>query len=312
VTGDVSEDDPAAASELTRDLEASILPGIAERFGVDYEFGGLAAQERDFLGEALIGFLLCLAGIYLTLAWVFESWVRPLVVMAVIPFGLIGTIWGHWHWGLAMSLFTVVGLIGMTGIIINNAIVLIATIDGHGARRATIPAVIAAAGDRLRPILLTSLTTVLGLGPLMYERSSQALFLKPTVVTLVYGLGAGAVLVLILVPALVVVQRDIARLLTSWRRGLRLRAERVPGLRVIVAGVSLAGFVWLGATLGPWLAEGALAGPAALLAPLLPGWPPGWVAMAALAAGMVLLMAAGALAGAVVLRRRPVAGDDVY
>ncbi|HRW15788.1 efflux RND transporter permease subunit [Amaricoccus sp.] len=304
VTGDVSEDEPAAAAELTRELETAILPGIAERFGVDYEFGGLAAQERDFLGEALVGFLLCLAGIYLTLAWVFESWVRPVVVMAVIPFGLIGTIWGHWQWGLAMSLFTVVGLIGMTGIIINNAIVLIATIDGHGSRRALVPAVVAAAGDRLRPILLTSLTTVLGLGPLMYERSSQALFLKPTVVTLVYGLGIGAVLVLILVPALVVVQRDIARLLTAWRRGLGLRRRGpAPGLSAIVAVASLAGFAWLGVTLGPWLLEGALAGPAARLAPFLPGWPPGWVALAALAAGMVVLLAAGALAGAILLRR---------
>jgi len=138
----------------------------------------------------------------------------------------------------------------------------------------------------------------------MYERSSQALFLKPTVVTLVYGLGIGAVLVLILVPALVVVQRDIARLLTAWRRGLGLRRRGpAPGLSAIVAVASLAGFAWLGVTLGPWLLEGALAGPAARLAPFLPGWPPGWVALAALAAGMVVLLAAGALAGAILLRR---------
>ena len=132
VSGDVSEDDPAAAAALTRDLEEVILPDIAERFAVEYAFAGLAQQERDFLGDALVGFTLCLIGIYLTLAWVFESWFRPLVVMAIIPFGFIGTIWGHWHWDLALSIFTVVGLIGMTGIIINNAIVLITTVEQHG------------------------------------------------------------------------------------------------------------------------------------------------------------------------------------
>lgn len=190
-----------------------------------YDVGGLAEQERDFLGDALIGFLLCLAGIYLTLAWVFESWVRPLVVLAIIPFGFIGTVWGHYQWDLALSIFTVVGLIGMTGIIINNAIVLVSTLDSYGVRYATLPAVVTAAGDRLRPIVLTTLTTLLGLAPLLFERSSQALFLKPTVVTLVYGLGLGGVMVLILVPALVMVERDIALALKAWRRGLRARAQ---------------------------------------------------------------------------------------
>ncbi len=191
VTGAVADSDPAAAAAVTRALETTILPQIAAAHGVDYAFDGLVAEERAFLGDALGGFAFCLAGIYLALAWVFASWFRPLVVMAVIPLGLIGTIWGHYRWDMAMSIFTVVGLVGMSGIIINNAIVLIATVDARGVGRATTPAVIAAAGDRLRPILLTSATTVLGLAPLLFERSQQALFLKPTVITLVYGLGVG-------------------------------------------------------------------------------------------------------------------------
>jgi multidrug efflux pump subunit AcrB len=218
VSGTVSEDDPAAAAALMAELEGAILPAIAARLGVDYVLAGLAQQERDFLGDAAVGFALCLAGIYLTLAWIFGSWLRPVVVMSIIPFGLVGTIWGHYRWGLPLSMFSVVGLIGMTGIIINNSIVLITTIDAHAARRGLVPAVIDGACDRLRPILLTSATTVLGLAPLLFEQSRQALFLKPTVITLVYGLGLGALLVLLVVPALVVVQRDIGRAVAAWRR----------------------------------------------------------------------------------------------
>jgi hypothetical protein len=203
-------------------------------------------------------------------------------------------------------MFTVVGLIGMTGIIINNAIVLISTIDEHGRRRATVPAVIAASADRLRPILLTSLTTVMGLGPLMFERSSQALFLKPTVITLVYGLGLGAILVLLVVPALVVVQRDITLAHRSWRRALRGRGHAA-GLGRLTRWASLAALGLLAATLGPWLVTGAPAGPTAWLAVRLP-LAAGWAAVATLALGLAALAAAG-LALAAVRRRGQVPGE---
>jgi multidrug efflux pump subunit AcrB len=295
VTGEVAEDDPAAATALAEELQATILPAIAERHAVNYAFGGLAEQERDFLADALTGFAFCLVGIYLVLAWVFASWGRPLVVMAIIPFGLIGTIWGHWQWDLAMSMFTVVGLIGMTGIIVNNAIVLIATIDGYGSRRATVPAVVAAAGDRLRPILLTSLTTLLGLAPMVFERSSQALFLKPTVVTLVYGLGIGAMLVLLLVPALVVVQRDVALMHRAWRRALRARGV-APALARGLRLASLGALVWLAVCIGPLFVP-EIRGPGAAVEAWLPWLGPRWAALAALALGLV---AAGALLAAAV------------
>ena len=76
---------------------------------------GLSEQEDEFLAEARTGLILCLTGIYLVLAWVFASWSRPLVVMAIIPFGLVGAIWGHYIWDVPLSMFTVVGLLGMTG-----------------------------------------------------------------------------------------------------------------------------------------------------------------------------------------------------
>jgi len=218
VSGDISEDDPEAAATVAAALETDILPDIAGRFGVEWDLGGLAEQEREFLSDAAVGYMLCLVGIYLTLAWIFGSWIRPLVVMAIIPFGLIGMIWGHhWH-GIPISMFSIVGLIGMSGIIINDSIVLVTTIDRYATRRALAAALVDGVCDRLRPVILTTATTVFGLAPLLFETSRQAQFLMPTVITLVYGLGFGVFIVLVVTPALVAVQRDVAMLLRSSRR----------------------------------------------------------------------------------------------
>ena len=222
VTGDISEDDPTRANEIMETLQDVILPEIQSRNGVTYRLSGLAEQEGDFLNDALLGFLTCLIGIYLVLAWVFSSWTRPMVVMAIIPFGLVGTIYGHYVWDVPLSMFTVVGMIGMTGIIINDSIVLVTTVDEYAADRGLVPAIIDAASDRLRPVLLTTLTTVLGLAPLLYEQSQQAQFLKPTVITLCYGLGFGMILVLLVVPALLAMQLDVRRQVTSLSRAIRL------------------------------------------------------------------------------------------
>ena len=99
--------------------------------------------------------------------------------MAIIPFGLIGTIWGHYFWQIPMSLFSIIGLIGMTGIIINDSIVLISTINEYESQNRDDP-VLDGICDRLRPVLLTTLTTVFGLAPLLFETSQDAQFLKPT------------------------------------------------------------------------------------------------------------------------------------
>ena len=139
VTGDISEDDPARAEEITKTLQDEILPDIASRLQVEWRMSGLAEQEDNFLADAQLGLMLCLTGIYLVLAWVFASWTRPMVVMAIIPFGLVGTIFGHYMHDIPLSMFTVVGLLGMTGIIINDSIVLVTTIDEYAAERDRCP-----------------------------------------------------------------------------------------------------------------------------------------------------------------------------
>jgi multidrug efflux pump subunit AcrB len=262
VTGDLSEDDPARAAEIMTELEEVIIPQIEERYGVATQLSGLAEQEREFLDDAMTGFILCLLGIYLVLAWIFASWTRPMVVMAIIPFGLVGAIYGHVLWDVPLSMFTVVGLIGMTGIIINDSIVLVTTIDEYAEERGLIPAIIDGTCDRLRPVLLTTLTTVLGLAPLLYEGSADAQFLKPTVITLVYGLGFGMVIVLLVVPAILAMQQDFAKQLTALRRATgTLTRHPVMGFGLGALGLALAGL--FAATLGSALATGGMFGPLA-------------------------------------------------
>ncbi|MGR3503156.1 efflux RND transporter permease subunit [Pseudaestuariivita sp.] len=291
VTGDISEDDPARATEIQEMLTNDILPRIAEENQVEYILAGLSEQEDQFLADAQLGLILCLTGIYLVLAWVFASWSRPIVVMAIIPFGLVGTIWGHHFHEVPLSMFTVVGLLGMTGIIINDSIVLITQIDQYAKDRALIPSIIDGAVDRLRPVMLTTATTVLGLMPLLSEGSVQAQFLKPTVITLIYGLGFGMLLVLLVVPSLVAMQEDVQHLRQSYQRSLRFRAA--PARRFMQA-VSLLVAVWAGLTLGWTLVTGAL--PQAL-APLAFAGMAMTGAVALFAAGLaVLCLAAYALA----------------
>ncbi|MEM7490908.1 MAG: efflux RND transporter permease subunit, partial [Pseudomonadota bacterium] len=193
-------------------------------------------------------------------------------------------------------MFSVVGLIGMTGIIINDSIVLVTTVDEYAKDRALRPAIVDAVCDRLRPILLTTLTTVLGLTPLLYETSSQAQFLRPTVITLSYGLGFGMLLVLILVPAVLAMGEDTARLARALRRLLRLPA-RGRGRRAGLMGLALgtAVLLWGAATLGWTLATGAPALPLPIEGTA--------AAFAAFLAGTALLLLGAWLAAGLALAR---------
>jgi multidrug efflux pump subunit AcrB len=262
VTGDISEDSAERANLVMSELEDRILPKISADHGVEWRLSGLAEQEEEFLTDAAVGFAMCLLGIYLTLTWIFASWTRPIVVMAVIPFGFIGTLYGHWVWDVPLSIFSVVGIIGMSGIIINDSIVLVTTVDQYSEKRGLVPAIVDAACDRLRPVVLTTLTTVLGMLPLLFESSRQAQFLKPTVITLVYGLGFGLVLVLLIVPSLLVIQKDVGRMMDSYRRGVLggrtpLRDRLVFVLATLCSGTVLAatvGYLVFNQNVAPWVA----------------------------------------------------------
>lgn len=256
VTGDLADGNAARVEEILSRIETEILPKISADHGISYDVGGLNEQESDFLGEAFVGLVLALLGIYCILAWIFASWTRPIVIMAVIPLGVIGALFGHDAWGVPLSMFSIVGLIGMCGIIVNDSILLVSTIDEYAARRGVIQATIDAVADRIRPVFITTVTNIVGLLPLLYENSRQAQFLKPTVITFTYGLGFGFVLILLVVPALVVIQHDLGHRLRAYRR-----ARRVPQMTrlVFACGLVMAGIfaltlgvaIWQGAALLP-------------------------------------------------------------
>ncbi len=279
VTGDLDDEDADRANEIRKVINETILPDIEESFGVESYQSGLSEQERAFLSDARTGLILVLCGIYLSLAWIFSSWTRPVVVMAIIPFGLVGTIYGHNLWGVPLSMFTVVGLIGMVGIVINDSIVLVTTVDEYAEDRGLVPAIIDGATDRLRPVLLTTLTTVLGLAPLLYEGSSQAQFLKPTVITLVYGLAFGMVLVLLVVPSLIAMQADVARNINAARRALRAQNK---AMYLPAAFGAIGAFALFAVTLMPLILTNE-----ALFAPLASGF---GAAFGAFVAGLAVLL----------------------
>ncbi|MEP1610871.1 MAG: efflux RND transporter permease subunit [Roseobacter sp.] len=299
VTGDISEDDPARASLIDETLREAILPTIAATHQVEWHLAGQSEQENTFLRDAMSGFILCMAGIYLVLAWIFASWSRPIVVMVIIPFGLVGTIYGHWVHDIPLSMFTVVGLLGMTGIIINDSIVLVTTIDEYAEERGLIPSIIDGTADRLRPVMLTTLTTVLGMMPLLNETSRQAQFLKPTVITLVYGLGFGMLLVLLIVPALMAVQHDFSRQVLAMCRAVR---APVLAMRIGFAGLSASVLALAGTTLGWVIWQGVLPDPISAALPMLAGAAPMTAALAVFIAGSAILTLCAYLIFATALR----------
>lgn len=218
-----AEVDPAVTrpASVIRSLQPDGLNAIADEYGISYEFAGRAEEQAETSADMLYGGMLGLAMIYIILAWVFSSYARPLVVMSIIPLGFVGAVLGHFAWGMDITILSVFAILGLAGIVINDSIVLVTTIDARREAESVEDAAVNGACDRLRAVMLTSATTIGGLTPLLFETSLQAQFLIPMALTLVFGLLVTTFVVLLLVPALVVIQNDFARL--YWRargRGL--------------------------------------------------------------------------------------------
>jgi multidrug efflux pump subunit AcrB len=200
-------------------LLADGLIDIAARYGLDYEFAGRAEDQRDTTADMLLGAQLGLVFIYIILAWVFSSYTRPLVVMGVIPIGFVGAVLGHAVWGFDLTILSIFAILGLSGIVINDSIVLVTTIDERLQNETRLDALVNGSCDRFRAVLLTSATTIGGLMPLLFETSLQAQFLIPMALTLVFGLALSTLVVLLLVPALIMIQGDIGDLVGRLRQG---------------------------------------------------------------------------------------------
>ena len=192
-------------------LEAGILPELQGRFPIDYSFEGRSADQRETLGDMRKGLILGLILIYLILAWVFASYGWPLVVMAAIPFGLTGALFGHWLMGIDVTILSLFGLFGLAGIVVNDSIILVSFYKRLREQGMDImDALVEASCQRLRAVLLTSLTTIAGLTPLLFETSFQAQFLIPMATSIAFGLAFATVLVLLVVPSLLSIHETVA------------------------------------------------------------------------------------------------------
>ena len=213
--------DPAvtSADAVISDLRTRILPEVLAGYpGVFYTFEGAQAEQADALGGLWLGFLLALLMIFALLAVPLRSYVQPLIIMAAIPFGLVGAVWGHIVMGLDVSMMSMFGLVALTGVVVNDSLVMVDFINRArsartGLGRGLQAAIREAGSHRFRPILLTSLTTFFGLAPLMLERSMQAAFLVPMAVSLAFGVLFATFITLILVPVSYLILDDLQRTL---------------------------------------------------------------------------------------------------
>lgn len=214
ITADVDES-VTNANEVRMDLVARILPLIQHKYpGLRYTIEGEGKEQQESLSDVIQGFAVALFCIYALLAIPFRSFAQPFIVMAAIPFGMVGAIAGHLIMGLNLSLLSLFGMVGLAGVVVNDSLVLIHTTnrlraDGAGAREA----VTRAGGLRFRAIILTSLTTFAGLTPMILEKSLQAQFLIPMAVSLGFGVLFATGITLLLVPCGYVILDDLKRLL---------------------------------------------------------------------------------------------------
>ena len=210
----------ANASVIVADLKANFLPGLIDRYpGLTFALEGQEKRTRESLDSIKSGYFLAMMVIFLLLASQFRSYIQPVIIMMAIPFGLIGAIIGHLILGMEFTIVSIFGIVALSGIVVNDSLILIDFINRAIRSGVDIEqAVIESGRARFRPVLLTSVTTVAGLFPLLLERSFQAQFLVPMAISLCFGLMVATFLTLLYVPALYLIVQDIVNLFKGRER----------------------------------------------------------------------------------------------
>ncbi len=196
---------------ITRTVQQQLLPQLlAQHPGLSYRLDGQSEETEKLFKTLFGGFALALFGIYALLAIPLRSYLQPLIVMGVIPFGIIGAIGGHWLLDLPLDMMSFFGIIALSGVVVNDSLIMVDFINRAKARGETLlNAVIASGCQRYRAIMLTSLTTFFGLLPMLLEQSTQAQFLIPMAVSLGFGIIFATVITLLLIPCLYVILEDL-------------------------------------------------------------------------------------------------------
>lgn len=220
VTGDLSSD-TVTGDDIARLLNDEIMPElIADYPALEYSLGGEQEEQQESFGDLGTAFLIALLAIYALLAIPFRSYFQPLIIMAAIPFGMIGALFGHLILGIPLGVLSIFGLIALSGVVINGALVMIDFLNENlaaGMKRED--AVVEATKSRFRPIVLTAATTFLGVAPITFETSLQAQFLIPMSASLGFGVLLGTGLLLLIVPALAMLQMRAGDRIQRWWKG---------------------------------------------------------------------------------------------
>lgn len=211
VTADVDEQ-VASANTIIREVVANELELLMDTYpGLSYSLEGEQASQQESLSALAIGFTLALLLIYGLLAIPFRSYVQPLIVMLCIPFGMIGAVVGHVLLGYGLSIISMLGIVALAGVVVNDSLVLIVATNQirQDNRVSVAEAVIQGAMKRFRPIVLTSLTTFFGLAPMMFETALQARFIIPMAISLGFGILFSTVIILTIVPSAYLIIEDL-------------------------------------------------------------------------------------------------------
>ncbi len=217
VVSDLDEE-VANAERIIRELDSGFLPDLVKRHpGIRYAFEGQKQRASESVSSLFKGFIIAVLGIYLLLATQLRSYVQPLVILTALPFGMVGAILGHLVMDLPITLLSLFGMVALSGIVVNDSIILLDFINRAIREGTPLAQAVEESGKaRFRPVILTSLTTVAGLLPLLLERSFQAQFLIPMAVSIAFGLMVATVLTLLFVPTLYLIVAETTSLLRRF------------------------------------------------------------------------------------------------
>jgi multidrug efflux pump subunit AcrB len=190
--------------------------------GTNFEMAGEARDQKDSQQGLIVGGTALAFLIYILLAIPFKSYSQPLIVMSVIPFGLVGAVIGHWIMGMDLTLLSFMGMLALSGVVVNDSLVLVDYTNRKRKEGMNIKqAVFESGGRRFRPVLLTSLTTFAGLMPLLFEKSTQAQFLIPMAISLGFGILFATVITLFIVPLNYLILEDVKRYFRRYIRDMK-------------------------------------------------------------------------------------------
>ena len=206
-------------SQIVREVNNDFMPELRSRYpGIDTDVAGSAYEEQVGLAQILIGFGIALFGIYALMAIPLKSYMQPLIIMGVIPFGIVGAVFGHLLLGFAVSSISMMGIIALSGVVVNDSLIMVDFVNKAVASGSNqIQAAIQSGARRFRAILLTSLTTFFGLIPMVLETSMQAQIVIPMAISVAFGILFATLITLVLVPSLYVIAGDIKGLFMPSR-----------------------------------------------------------------------------------------------